>query len=94
MINIAAQNVAAHKEVELYKINGKKLPFEDRSIDISFTVTVLHHVTDEEMLTAIVREICRVTKTQIVLMEDIGTITELRAEGSYTARQVDNYMSV
>ncbi|MGB8371642.1 MAG: class I SAM-dependent methyltransferase [Halobacteriota archaeon] len=94
MINIAAQNVAAYKGVELYRINGKKLPFEDQSIDISFTVTVLQHVTDEEMLTALVQEICRVTKTQIVLMEEIGTTKELSAEGSFTTRQVDAYKSL
>jgi ubiquinone/menaquinone biosynthesis C-methylase UbiE len=91
MIDIAAQNVAAHKGVELYRIDGKKLPFEDQSIDISFTVTVLLHVTDKETLTALVREICRVTKTQLVLMEDIGTNKELSAEGSYTTRQINAY---
>jgi ubiquinone/menaquinone biosynthesis C-methylase UbiE len=91
MINIAAQYLAAHKVVELYKINGKKLPFEAQSIDISFTATVLEHITDGEMLTALVREICRVTRTQIVFMEDIGTSTELSVEGSCIRRQVDTY---
>jgi ubiquinone/menaquinone biosynthesis C-methylase UbiE len=61
-------------------IDGTHLPFEDRSIDLSFTVTVLQHVTDAAMLEALVKDICRVTRDTVVIMEDIGQCERLGAK--------------
>lgn len=95
MFEIAAQNLNEFKDVfELYKINGKELPFEDQSVDVSFSVTVLHHNTDEEMFRSLVKEICRVTKKEIVIIEDIGNSQKLGGEGSFIGRQVDVYKSI
>lgn len=96
MIDLANQNLSQYKDnVKLYKIDGKTLPFEDQSIDLSFTVTVLQHNTDAEMFSNLVRELCRVTKAEIVIMEDIGDSNQLCKKGeSFIARQVDVYRNI
>lgn len=48
--------------------DGARIPFPDKSFDISLFVTVLHHVSDPE---ALLREAARVTGRRIVLIEDI-----------------------
>lgn len=94
MIQIARGNLVRHNAVaELHKIDGANLPFADRSIDLSYTVTVLQHNTDGTALRALVREICRVTKETIVVMEDTGN-QGLSDSGSFIARKVDVYQSV
>src|SRR5258708_38401598 len=59
MCDIARRNLRSFGNVRLTKIDGTYKPFEDCSIDLSFTVTVPHHVTDSAMLEALVKEICR-----------------------------------
>ena len=96
MLDIAAQRLAPYKNiVQLFKIDGENLPFEDESVDVSFTVTVLQHVTDERMFRNLVREICRVTKTEIVLFEDIGDSLQLGIHGrDWIGRQISVYKSL
>ncbi|MEM6378521.1 MAG: class I SAM-dependent methyltransferase, partial [Bacteroidota bacterium] len=72
MINLATKNLAG-KNVELVKTNGTVLPFEDNSFDIVITVTVLQHNTDEEMLRALIKEITRVSKDQVIIFEQTHT---------------------
>lgn len=94
MIEIATENLARHSVVaELHKINGVSLPFADRSIHLSYTVTVLQHNTDGDGVKALLRDICRVTSGTIVLMEDTGS-EGLSGTGSFIGRQVDVYASV
>lgn len=91
MLEIATKNLSLYNNVELKKIDGVHLPYPDQSVDISFTVTVLQHNTDEIMFRSLVRELCRVTKTTIILMEDIGGSQQLGGKGSWIGRQVDIY---
>jgi SAM-dependent methyltransferase len=91
MYDIARRNLRSFRNVRLTKIDGTHLPFEDRSIDLSFTVTVLHHVTNAAMLEALVRDICRVTRDRVVIMEDIGQCEQLGGEGSFIGRTVGAY---
>jgi SAM-dependent methyltransferase len=94
MIEIATENLNRHNiPAEIHKINGVTLPFADRSIDLSYTVTVLQHNTDGTALKALVREMCRVTRDTVVVMEDTGH-EGLNGTGSFIARQVDVYKSV
>jgi SAM-dependent methyltransferase len=58
-------------EVELKKIDGTSLPFEDRSIDVVFTATVLQHNTDEKMLRALTAEIGRTAKQEVYFFERV-----------------------
>jgi ubiquinone/menaquinone biosynthesis C-methylase UbiE len=94
MIEIAKDNMARYNVVaELHKIDGMSLPFSEQAIDVSFTVTVLQHITDEAMLKSLIQEICRVTKTTIVLMESTGN-GGLSRSGTSTVRDVDMYKAI
>lgn len=57
--------------IQIIKTNGRDLPFEKNSFDITFTSTVLQHNTDENQLKEIVREICRVSGKEVILFERI-----------------------
>jgi SAM-dependent methyltransferase len=94
MYDIAQRNLRSFKNVRLPKIDGAHLPFEDRSIDLSFTATVLQHVTDAAMLEALVKDICRVTRGVVVIMEDIGQYEQLGGDGTYVERTVATYESL
>ncbi len=69
MVGIAKENV--DKKVEIVKTDGKTLPFENDSFDIVITVTVLQHNTDENMMSNLISEMCRVSKNQVVIFERI-----------------------
>ena len=69
MVSLASTILPA--SVALTKINGTELPFEDDSVDIVFTATVLQHNTDESMLRPLVREIARVAREEVHLFERI-----------------------
>jgi SAM-dependent methyltransferase len=94
MINTATKNLSGLDTVALTKIDGRNLPFADRSVDVSFTVTVLQHNTNESTLRSLVRSLCRVTKSSIIIMEDIGTSSSLGGIGDWIGRQVAVYRSV
>ncbi len=94
MLDIATKNLSQQKNiVELHKINGEKLPFPDQSVDTSYTVTVLQHITDETMFRNLVQELCRVNKSTIIIIEDIGRNQNIAGKGSSIGRQVDMYKS-
>ena len=69
MVELARANLPG--EVEVQKIDGTQLPFADNSVDIVFTATVLQHNTDEVMLKALIKEICRVAKKKVYIFERI-----------------------
>jgi len=48
--------------------DGRKIPFADKSFDVTLLVTVLHHVDD---LDEVVREACRVTRHKLIVIEDL-----------------------
>jgi hypothetical protein len=91
MCDLSARNLTDFANVQLYKTTGTDLPLADQSIDLSFTVTVLQHVTDGAMVSALIRNICRVTKSVIVIMENIGWHQELSGCDSYTGRTIQVY---
>jgi SAM-dependent methyltransferase len=94
MLQLAEKNLGRHRvAAELHKIDGVSLPLPDRSVDVSLTVTVLHHNTDGRSLRRLAGEICRVTDQTVVIMEDTGA-ADLGGVGSYVARRVDVYESV
>ncbi len=69
MVDYANKNTP--DEVEIVKINGTDLPFEEDQFDISITVTVLQHNTDEQMLHQLMASICRCTSKEVILYERI-----------------------
>jgi ubiquinone/menaquinone biosynthesis C-methylase UbiE len=68
MIELAAQNLKG-LNISLTKIDGEHLPFPDQYFDLVYTVTVLQHNTNEQMMKALFQEICRVSKKRIYLYE-------------------------
>ena len=52
--------------LELY--DGKTIPYADNSFDVSVAIFVLHHCDDPE---SILREMIRVSRKKIVIIEDI-----------------------
>ena len=67
---LIAQNHLPDK-IELEKIDGTSLPFQNQEFDYVFTATVLQHNTNEEMLKNIMAELCRVSKEKVFLFERI-----------------------
>jgi len=66
-----SRRLLANKNITILKIDGEHLPYPDGYFDLSFTSTVLQHITDEEMLSKIAGEICRVTGKEIYLFERV-----------------------
>lgn len=56
------------------QFDGSRLPFRDGAFDLVFSVTVLIHILDEEILSRAVAEICRVTRPRgrIAILESFA----------------------
>jgi SAM-dependent methyltransferase len=91
MYDLATGNLSAFTNIHLKKIDGVLLPYDTKSIDKTFTVTVLQHITDEAMLKGLISEMCRVTTNEITIMEDIGDSGELTGSGACINRKVETY---
>ena len=69
-LNVHAVDIEARSlgnlQVEVY--DGKTLPLADQSVDYSICVAVLHHCDDP---VAVLREIRRVTRKRLLLVEDL-----------------------
>jgi ubiquinone/menaquinone biosynthesis C-methylase UbiE len=93
MVGLAQRTVARHGvHAEVQQIDGTHLPFADRSIDLTYTVTVLQHNTDGPACVALIADICRVTGQTVICMEDIGTREMMDGFGrSHVARRVSAY---
>lgn len=95
--DISAQMISLSKaklptDVNLVKINGKELPFEDKTFDISFTATVLQHNTDDAMMRSILKEICRTNGNTVYLFERIEN--SITGDELCLGRPVDYYTSI
>jgi ubiquinone/menaquinone biosynthesis C-methylase UbiE len=88
MIALAEQTIA-DKKVTLIKINGKDLPFADHYFNIVYSATVLQHITNEEVLSGIVGNMCRVAAEDIYIFERIEK--KMRVGGSNIGRTIDMY---
>jgi SAM-dependent methyltransferase len=90
MVELAKSNLPP--EVNIIKIDGTTLPFEDQSFDYVFTATVLQHNTDEVMLKKIMAELCRVAKEKVFLFERIED--EITGDDLCYGRPVSYYESI
>jgi SAM-dependent methyltransferase len=92
MLALAAQALAqAGIPVELKKTDGQRLPLEDRSVDLAFTVTVLQHNVDPAMFSRMVEELGRVTAGRIVSIEDTGTSVSPAEGDTFIVRPIEAY---
>ena len=78
--------------VEIRKTNGTSLPFEDRFFDLVFTSTVLQHNTHEESLRGLITEICRVSRSEVVIFERIEPV--VKGHDSNLGRPVSYYAAL
>ncbi|MEU6479811.1 class I SAM-dependent methyltransferase [Streptomyces sp. NPDC047017] len=67
--SVTAVDVVDHNvtEVPMRLYDGERLPFPDKSFDAALLVFVLHHAERPE---ALVREVLRVTRSTVVVIED------------------------
>lgn len=91
MINIAMKNLD-NTSIEIKKIDGIYLPFEDNTFDIVLTSTVLQHIVDNEYLEKVIKEICRVSKRTVIIFERTEKVEKI--ETSNYGRTPNHYMTV
>ncbi len=90
MISLAKSHL--NSNIELVKIDGTSLPFQDQEFDYVFTATVLQHNTKEEMLKKIMAELCRVSKEKIFLFERIEP--KIKGDDLCYGRPVEYYEEI
>lgn len=91
MISLARKNLE-NKNVQFSKINGTVLPFENQFFDVVFSVTVLQHNTDDEMMRSILQEMCRVSKDKVILFERVEH--SIKGDELCLGRPVEYYASI
>ena len=57
-----------YKKAPVVLYDGQRIPFPDQSFDVTILVTMLHHVPDPQ---ALFREVHRVTRKKVVVVEDL-----------------------
>jgi ubiquinone/menaquinone biosynthesis C-methylase UbiE len=91
MITLAQKNTT-NSGIGVLKINGSELPFDNRQFDIVITATVLQHITDESVLQALIKDMCRVASSDIYIFE---RIEQKRMESATnTGRTVNEYAAI
>ena len=68
---LLSKKILRPDKVQVQKIDGYALPFPDDYFDLVFTSTVLQHNTDESQLKELVKSICRVAKSEVIIFERI-----------------------
>jgi SAM-dependent methyltransferase len=69
-----SKRILGNKSVQIQKIDGSSLPFVSSYFDLVFTSTVLQHNTDEVRLKELIKSICRVSASEVVIFERIEKI--------------------
>ncbi|MCU0328254.1 MAG: class I SAM-dependent methyltransferase [Chitinophagales bacterium] len=92
MFSIAQSRMKDYPQVSLSLLSSHVLPYEDKYFDISFTITVLQHNTDENALRNTVEQLCRVTKKNIVIAERIES--SIKGDNLCMGRPVSFYESL
>lgn len=90
MVELAKSNLPP--SVNIVKVDGTSLPFEDKSFDYVFSATVLQHNTDEVMLVQLMKEMCRVAKEKVFLFERIEKA--IKGDELCYGRPVDYYADI
>ena len=90
MVKLATKNTLG--KVAIHKINGTKFPFDDKTFDIIFTATVLQHNTDEQMLTQLIAEICRVSTNRVCIFERVDS--KIKGDELCLGRPVSYYENI
>ena len=76
-VDISSKMIALAKEqlkntnVSVQKNDGINIPFSEISFNIIFTSTVLQHNTDEEILKKLIKNMCQLSKYEVIIFERI-----------------------
>jgi len=89
MLCLAKQRLP--EEVILLKTNGTELPLPNNAVNISYSVTVLQHITTSGMVEQILNELGRVTQDTIYLCE--RTEQKFRGDQLNQGRTISFYKS-
>jgi ubiquinone/menaquinone biosynthesis C-methylase UbiE len=91
MVTLAQENLPG-KNIEVIKINGRDLPFADRTFDLVFTSTVCNTMSMRVRWRTLVNEISRVAAAKIVLFERIEK--RIKGNATTTGRPVTYYQQL
>jgi ubiquinone/menaquinone biosynthesis C-methylase UbiE len=84
-----SKRVLQNKNIQVKKIDGHTLPFDNNYFDIVFTSTVLQHNTDEIQLKELIKSICRVSNSEVIIFERIEK--KITGHESNLGRPVEYY---
>lgn len=86
------QNDPAYSEFHCY--DGRDLPFASGSFDFATTYVVLNHITDDEALSSVLRELHRVLDSAATLLciEQTRATTKLVYNGIKKQRSTDDFL--
>jgi len=90
MVELAKQKLPS--KVEITKVNGTVLPFEDNTFDIVFSATVLQHNTDDTMMRSLMGEMSRVSKSKVIIFERIEQ--EIKGDDLCLGRPISYYSAI
>ncbi len=90
MIELALQSVP--DDIEVRKVNGKTLPFDNNTFELVLTSTVLQHILDNEMLDQLIESMCRVASREIYIFERIEK--SVRGNDVNVGRPISLYKSL
>ena len=90
MIKVASSYLP--QDVDLIKIDGTSLPFEDQSFDIVFTATVLQHNTNDSMMKQIAGEAFRVSAKEVFFFERVEN--KIKGDDLCLGRPVSYYAQI
>ncbi|MEO7984235.1 MAG: class I SAM-dependent methyltransferase [Bacteroidota bacterium] len=90
MTRLSEKNID-NKSITVLKTNGTDLPFADQYFDIIITATVLQHITDDLVLTTLIKNMCNVAASEIYIFERIERRKKMSE--SNTGRTINEYAS-
>jgi ubiquinone/menaquinone biosynthesis C-methylase UbiE len=91
MIEVS-RRLLQNKNIRIQKVDGVSLPFDDQYFDLVFTSTVLQHNTHEDQLKALIQNICRVSKNEVIIFERIEK--KIKGHASNLGRPVSYYEEI
>ena len=94
LLKITQQRFKDDSQFEFLLIDGKNIPLKNDEIDSSFTVTVLQHISNKSIIEKLTKEICRITKKNIVIFEDIAPFGKGTISEDYVVRDKDTYINL
>ncbi len=94
LLKITKARFKEKRKFEFILIDGKNIPLKDEEIDSSFTVTVLQHISNLKILEKLTKEICRITKKNIVIFEDIAPLGKGVKSEDYVVRDKETYIKL